>query len=946
MPVQRHFLGWDKPLTESVCNYLMPGAKVGSLNLEDTLIIVPTREAGRRLREALAARCAATGGGALLSANVVVTSALFRPVQSAETRETSGLLTRAIWAEVLEPAPSESFPALFPSTEVSRDFAWAERMGENLQRLRETLADGGHTITGVLNAHEEELEELDRWRDLAKAEGAFLSRVDALGYHDATLRKIEQAANPNIPEGITRIVVASVPDPSLLMIQALDVLQKRLPVEILIIAPPEEQALFDKWGRPIPDAWRDRSINIPDEEQAVILTASPKSQAEQTLQAIAESADSYGPGDIVIGVPDRSVIPFLETTLTEIGIPVFDPADRFIREHPLYELLDSFVSLANSNSYTALRNCVRHPDTLTFLVSKGIDTNIFLEALDNFQNSFIPLRLEHISARINTNATDEPEATLAKGIQQITNLLATFRNRSPVDAVRDLFQTIYASRKISSKQADDQTFATVAETIVDVLRECAESNAALPAHDTATSLHLMLRRLSEMTYHIDGKEAGIDLDGWLELPWNDAALLIATGMNEGHVPDGRLSDMFLPDSLRHRLGLRNDDARLARDAYVMTTIIESRRASGTTRFIVGKTSAAGDPLKPSRLLFRCPQEALIRRAEALFAPIEEQEPHHASTISFKLDPLAPLNGKLPVNSLKKLSVTAFRSYLTCPFRFYLGNILKMQTLDDAKRELDALDFGSMVHHALEEMGSQQMWACDDEHKLADFLIAHIEALVSERFPQPPPLPVQITLDAARQRLRQAAATQVALVREGWELIRSEARYEMEIEGMRIRGTIDRIDKHRDSGKLRIIDYKTSDSAISPLDAHVANVRDDTPDFAILTIGDKKKRWLDLQLPLYYRLLQVDGILNTDSIELAYFNLPKSVLQTGILTWENWTPDLLDAADDCAKVVVQSINNGIFWPPSGSVKYDDFELLFPADPEACFLPIPSPGGDAS
>ena len=769
MPTQRHFLGWDRPVAETVRDYLIPETVTESIDLGETLIIVPTRQAGRRLREMLAAHCAASDA-AMLSAHVIVPTSLFRPPERADYRETSGLLTQAVWAEILQNADPTDFPALFPSHFPSvdehtpqstahtpppppRDFTWAQSAGQTLQQLRETLADGGHTIQSVLTEHGEDLEELDRWQDLAEAEKRYLARVEALGRKDATLRKIEQASAPEVPDGIMRVIVASVPDPSLLMIRALEALQERLPVNILVMAPTEHRELFDKWGRPVPDGWKSRPIDIPDADAAVILTGTPKAQADRTIQEIAATADRFGPGDIAIGVPDRAVIPFLETALTEMGLPVFDPAEKFLRDHPLYGLLDALVALYSSRSYAALRDVVRHPDVMAYFRAKGIPPSNVLTTLDKFQNDYLPMRIDDVMRHL-----PHDDTPLRSALLEIRGLLKHFDKDTPATAMRTVLQTLFAKRMISSKNVDDAVFSAAAEKVSDGLTEFAECRDGVAELDTAVALRLLMQRLAEQTYHAEREDSRIDLEGWLELPWNDAPFLIATGMNEGRVPDGRLSDVFLPDTLRRRLGLRSDAGRLARDAYLMTLVIETRRRTGKTLFVVGKTSAAGDPLKPSRLLFRCPEPELAARASALFAAIDEHAPHHASTLSFKLDPRAPLANNNPAHALKKLSVTAFRAYLACPFRFYLQQVLRMEALDDSKRELDALDFGSILHTSLQKMGESGMWQHDDANALADFLIADVEDTVSQRFPYPAPLPVQIALDAARQRLRQAAET--------------------------------------------------------------------------------------------------------------------------------------------------------------------------------------------
>ena len=56
--------------------------------------------------------------------------------------------------------------------------------------------------------------------------------------------------------------------------------------------------------------------------------------------------------------------------------------------------------------------------------------------------------------------------------------------------------------------------------------------------------------LAAQTYVSRREDAALDLEGWLELPWHPASSLVVTGMNEGAVPDGRVDDPFLPDSLR------------------------------------------------------------------------------------------------------------------------------------------------------------------------------------------------------------------------------------------------------------------------------------------------------------------------------------------------------------------------------------------------------------
>jgi ATP-dependent helicase/nuclease subunit B len=254
--------------------------------------------------------------------------------------------------------------------------------------------------------------------------------------------------------------------------------------------------------------------------------------------------------------------------------------------------------------------------------------------------------------------------------------------------------------------------------------------------DKESALELLLWSLGRESYYPEPEEAMIDLEGWLELPWNDAPLLIVTGMNDGKVPDSHPADAFLPDTLRRQLNLRHDEDRLARDAYLMTSLIESRRGQGRVCFVVGKTGASGDVLKPSRLLFQCSDAELPRRAERLFGTPPEARAGHPSSISFRLEAAPPPDVPAENLELKRISVTAFRDYLDCPFRYYLKHVLGMEALDDQKKELDAMGFGSLVHDTLHQMAlNEEMRRCEGVDRLQEFLCGKAADWVTERFGQ-------------------------------------------------------------------------------------------------------------------------------------------------------------------------------------------------------------------
>lgn len=916
MTLARHFLDWTAPVTHAMRDRLLPIKLAAAADLSDTLVITPTRQAGRRLREVLALHCA-DQGTALIPP--VMKEPLFFLDTGTPTRVAGPLLSNALWTRVLTDANLEDFTGLFPAPPPLHDMAWATRTAEHIQRVRQLLAEGGYLIRDVALGKGDALEEPERWADLARLETTYLNQLADAQLEDHAAHLIRQAETPHLPPGTNRVVVAAVPDPSLLMIRALNRLAGHIPVEILIHAPESEADAFDEWGRPRREIWRERLIDVPQADRNIHLGSTPIDQARIALENIAEEAAHIGPSDLAIGVPDLEVAPYMDTALAEHGLIAFNPAGIPVKQHRLYHLLDGCRALFAEPSYRAVSRLLRHPDVLDVLQEQHrVNPTALLTQLDKIQNRHLPQTLDDLRRIVDTR---QSSPDIRNALAFIDHLLECGNRDTLAAIVAAVMELVYAIRTINPQIPEDDAFRTVAGRINRLIAEAGDPLFASLALPVADALELVLRALGAESWYDERKDAQIDLEGWLELAWNNARLLIVTGMNDGMVPDSRVSDVFLPDAMLERLGLRSDADRLARDAYLMTTLIESRREDGRVCFIAGAYGRGRDPLRPSRLLFRCKDAELPERAALLFRDPEPTVLIHPASVSFRLDPLRKHKPAIP----ESLSVTAFSSYLACPFRFYLSYVLRMEEWHDDKTELDALDFGSLVHYALQ--GLRDKPTCDNESDLVALFIARAESRMREQFGARPPLAVQIQFESIKQRLIAAAGEQIQWARAGWVPTYFEESVHTTIDGMAIKGKIDRVDYHPVEQRWRIIDYKTKDKRESPADAHIGGVREGAPEYA--QFSDEKggrKQWHDLQLPLYdvlFRTLEPDG-----PVHVAHFHLPRAVTDTALDVWDTLSDDLLQSAWDCAKGIVQDIRRGVFWPPAEEVKYDDFEALFP------------------
>jgi ATP-dependent helicase/nuclease subunit B len=152
----------------------------------------------------------------------------------------------------------------------------------------------------------------------------------------------------------------------------------------------------------------------------------------------------------------------------------------------------------------------------------------------------------------------------------------------------------------------------------------------------------------------------------------------------------------------------------------------------------------------------------------------------------------------------------------------------------------------------------------------------------------------------RARLDAFADKQAERAGQGWRIEFAENEglsWPLEVDGQpfHLTGRIDRIDRHEDTGRRAIIDYKTSDAGLPPRKVH-----------------QQGQEWIDLQLPLYRYLAQ--GLALSGPFELGYCLFPKDVSKTGFVA-ADWSEEELATADAAAFDVIRGVRSQAFWPPA-------------------------------
>jgi hypothetical protein len=431
----------------------------------------------------------------------------------------------------------------------------------------------------------------------------------------------------------------------------------------------------------------------------------------------------------------------------------------------------------------------------------------------------------------------------------------------------------------------------------------------------AEVIRIALQSLRSESIPAPVDDDAINLLGWLELTLDDAPVAIVTSLNEGVVPKSVNSDMFLPDALRSRLGLDDNARRYARDAYALSVLLASRPRS---TLIVGRRSSQGDPMLPSRLVLADDPLTVTRRSLRLFGELDQACLAPAVENEMDLRSAAPRGFEIPRpkpldRPIDRLSTTAFKDYLACPYRFYLRHVLKLEQRSDDGTEMDARQFGSLLHEVLRLFGGSPARESSDPAEIEEYLVGTLYQLAAHQFVKGTLASVRVQIEQLRLRLVAFSQVQARQRQDGWRIHHVESRSEQievdfPVDGQPflLVGRIDRIDVHETTETARVLDYKTGDTVKSPDETHR---------------GQGDADWSDLQLPLYRHLAARLGL---HAGELGYLSIPKDRAKVGFNKAE-WSEARLEQADDVARDVIRKLRREEFWPPSKEImpRMDDF-----------------------
>ena len=895
MIFETHYFQNSSSYIDAFVSYLLEqSAGEASIDLGDTLILLPTQRSTRIFLERFVQQCNLQNKKLTSPPDRMTPGGFIKHVFDRENQFVTDITRSRIWVQVLQ-TNSDLLKELLkaaplPTTQIE----WL-RLADKFDTLRSELLGNLISLESVIDAVEKLAldNEVARWECINQLVESYSTAVSERGLIDPFTGRIEELGTVVLKS--CRIYVAGCVElPEIVR----HVLRNNNKAVSLFIA--AEQSLsqhFDDYGcilanNPIP-----AQHAIPD--TAVSIVEHATDQAAALAVILEREVKQSTSEELVLASCDEQTWITLEQDMRTRGLSLHPAAGKMLNQTQLFLFIKALSSYCKDSTYQHFASLVRLPDVEQYCLSALIERfpNISIDIptiVDRYYNTHLPVRLS--TARSVTGDSDKRFTALCMVVH---DLIGSFlhKKQSAGEWIADLnsvFQALY-TYELTEKHAElIETCEVLARYNRDLLECPLSSGIAFTGSDFCEFLLFLAR---EHRIPAQPESSSIDLVGWLELQLDPASFVILTDVVEGCLPTSMNADMFLPNSLREQLGLPCNSRRFARDAYLFNTLVHSNKK---IHFIVNRKLSNGEYAFPSRFL--CSGDDW--RSFGTFLA--------GHPMRFEHQMLAPESDRsqtdlpepeLPVQ-IDTVSVTSLKTYLACPYEYYLKHVLKLSVLSDNSRELNPLQFGELIHVVLEQFAATEYANSHNEILVAQTINTLLNEYVTHQFTTAVEPAVLVQVEQARVRLAAFAKVHCARVLEGWLIEHTEFDFKIPIAigaaEVLLRGRIDRIERNQKTGMLAVLDYKTGEEVKSPDAVHRKKI-----------FRTDQYRWIDLQLPAYIFALRTLGY--TEDIQSGYFSLESSIDKIGVST-ASWSEEDQQEAIICLKETITNIKNQQFWPP--------------------------------
>lgn len=878
MSCQRIFLEPKQHFLPQVADYLIArfahANQTRQFDLQNLILVFQSTRAARRLVEILVHKLESQGK-VLIPPQIITQGALYKVIYKIEKKYLDTTQRLFAWLEALKQVDlSGLFNNLPESTDLKSWFAIAQE----IDKIYLEISAANVSFEDVAQKLEQLsfLQEQERWQILVEVftnYSQILESQEAVDLYQVVPQQKNQLSQEIILVGLSQLNLA------------LKDLISEYQVTSLVFAENQLAEYFDPYGCLDINKWANYKLKINSEILEFVDDAQAQAQACFKQIASWSQKNSLAINDLTIGILDDQLEPYILNIFKNKNVATHSAAGQSLTNTRAMSLLRLIAQYLKTSSWVDFESLVRHPDLLNYLQKSLPEENI-LNLLDFYQSYYYQAQLSHVLK----SAGPRIKSELIEIIYQNLNQLLSVFNRQTHSLSQQLTAVLGILEKVYSKYELLELNAEI-ELIMQSASQLVQSDLVCNAQQ---ALELLLHHSANAYLGADSPKEGIELLGWLELVHDDVNYLVLTAFNEGFVPQSLNNDPFLPNALRSNLGLVDNQQRFVRDLYNLYCLLKSKKQ---VKIIASQQDTQDQALLASRLLFL--EDNIADRVAEFYQQNKKTDnrSHDQSLEAQKKQFFETPRPELIESGINKVSVTGFKTYLNCPYTFYLQHVLRLESITDQALELDAANFGIILHTILAEFGKSEFKNSQESKIIKDYLLKQLDQYFEKRFSNTALTSVYLQKQQIAQRLDQFSLLQAEHCAQGWQIEHVEFALDQsnsnldlaELGKLQVTGRIDRIDRHQQTGQIMIIDYKSSDNAKTPRKAHM-----------------DKSGWVDLQLPIYKYFTN----FKAPEVLLAYINLDAESDQPQLA---DWTEAELDQAYALIIEVAKKIKSQIFWP---------------------------------
>jgi len=339
---------------------------------------------------------------------------------------------------------------------------------------------------------------------------------------------------------------------------------------------------------------------------------------------------------------------------------------------------------------------------------------------------------------------------------------------------------------------------------------------------------IFLQKISDIK--LDDINSGkITVLGLLETRAVSFDTLIICDFNEDFIPKKSLKDKFLSTNIKQMVNLPTSLDRESLQKYYYKRLVENSK----NLFITYVNSDTNQISRFANELFNKKIEHKVYDNSYRHILYNNHNIMHFDN---------EINEKIDLSKIR-WSATSLKVFLQCRRKFYFQYILKLKDHDISLKP-KGFELGDIVHSILEKYYKSN-------NDLNELTYEKIEALFNEYRSENPFL--VLDLEIWKRKLFEFYKSDIERLKYS-RIIDLEKPFEIDFEGLKLKGVIDRIDIKNDV--YEVIDYKTSSS------------------LKVDTIKNYEKS-SDFQLEFYY--LAMSELYKTDKINTYYYDLANNKL---------------------------------------------------------------------